>query len=89
MSSSGNGAGWPRRVLSGGIAQNPSENDWNSGPVMSMSSGRPGSFHWPFEKTSTYSQDGMMCGFDGLRQLPHAVRRPIVCLYQITSVRMM
>ena len=30
-----------------------------------------------------------MCGFDGLRQLPQAVRRPIVCLYQMISVRMM
>jgi hypothetical protein len=49
----------------------------------------PGRFHCPFENTRTYSHDGMMCGFEGLRHDPQAVRRPIVCLYQMISVRMM
>ncbi len=89
MSASGNGAGCPRRCRSGGIAQNPSENRSNSFGRMSICPGSPGSFHCSLEKTSTYSHDGTTCGFEGLRQLPQAVRRPIVCLYQMISVRMM
>jgi hypothetical protein len=89
MSASGNGAGCPRRWRSGGIGQNPSENRSNSRGWMSIAARSPGSFHCSLEKTRTYSHDGTTWGFEGLRQLPQAVRRPIVCLYQMISVRMM
>src|SRR5271169_655677 len=89
MSASGNGAGCPLRVRSGGRCQNPSEKVWNSCEEMSIWVRSPGSFHEPLENTSTYSQEGTMWGLDGLLQLPQAVRRPMVCLYQMISVRMM
>lgn len=55
---------------------------------MSAADLSPGSSHCPFENTITYSQLGTMCGLLGRQNDPHAVRRRIVCLYQMISVRM-